>query len=315
MNDTYSFEMSIFDKELQITYTSSINKALQFIDENLDTNLSLEIISNVACFSPFHFHRIFKAITNETLNAYINRKRIEKVASVLIRKPELSITELSLLFGFNSNSSLTRSFKKYYSISPSEFRKQKNSRFSKISKIESKNGQELVVFEEYICSIDNLKKWIEMNAKIEIKEIDKLELAYVTSIGVQNITTAYDTLVKWATPLGILKYSETKMVTIYHDSFKTTNPEKVRMSACITLTEPMKVSGNIGKVSIEKGKFIVGSFEIGLTEFEKSWNSLFVWMAENGYKKADRDPFEIYHNDYRVHPEKKCIVDYFIPIL
>lgn len=307
--------MAGFDKEVQITYISSVNKALQFMDENLDTNLSLETVSKVACFSPFHFHRIFKAITNETLNSYINRKRIEKVASVLIHKPEVSITELSLLFGFNSNSSLTRAFKKYYSISPSEFRKQKSSRFSKISQIESKNGQERVVFEEYICSINNLKNWIEMNAKIEIREIANLELAYVTSIGEQGITTAYDTLVKWATPLELLKNPDTKMVTIYHDSFKTTNPEKVRLSACITLTEPLKVSGNIGRTSIEKGKFIVGSFVIGLNEFEKSWNSLFVWMAENGYKKADRDPFEIYHNDYRVHPEKKCIVDYFIPIL
>jgi AraC family transcriptional regulator len=154
-----------------------------------------------------------------------------------------------------------------------------------------------------------------MNAKIEIREIANLELAYVTSIGEQGITTAYDTLVKWATPLELLKNPDTKMVTIYHDSFKTTNPKKVRLSACITLTAPLKVSGNIGRTSIEKGKFIVGSFVIGLNEFEKSWNSLFVWMAENGYKKADRDPFEIYHNDYRVHPEKKCIVDYFIPIL
>lgn len=307
--------MVSLDKEAQATYTSSVNKALQFIDENLDTNLSLETISKVACFSPFHFHRIFKAITQEALNAYINRKRVEKVASILMHKPEVSIAELSLLFGFNSNSSLTRAFKKYYSISPSEFRKQKSSRFSKISQIESKNGQKRVVFEEYICSINHLKYWIEMNAKIEIREMAKLELAYATSIGVQHIKPAYDTLVKWATPLGLLKNPEAKMVTIYHDSFKTTAPQKVRMSACIILPEALKTSGNIGRTSIEKGKFIVGSFTIGLAEFEKSWNGLFVWMAENGYKKADRDPFELYHNDYRSHPEKKCIVDFFIPIL
>ena len=163
--------MTSFDKEVQSTYISSVNKALQFIDENLDTNLSLETISKVACFSPFHFHRIFKAITNETLNSYINRKRIEKVASVLTHKPEVSITELSLLFGFNSNSSLTRAFKKYYNISPSEFRRQKNSRFSKIGKVESKNGQEQVVFEEYICSINNLKNWI-------IRNQDSLHIIY-----------------------------------------------------------------------------------------------------------------------------------------
>lgn len=57
----------------------------------------------------------------------------------------------------------------------------------------------------------------------------------------------------------------------------------------VTLIALVKVSGNIGKTSNKKGKFIVGSFIIGLNEFEKSWNSLFVWMAENEYKKADRD--------------------------
>jgi AraC family transcriptional regulator len=81
--------MARLDKEVQVTYISSVNKALQFIDENLDTNLSLDTIAKVACFSPFHFHRIFKAITNETLNGYINRKRIEKAASVLLRLQNL----------------------------------------------------------------------------------------------------------------------------------------------------------------------------------------------------------------------------------
>lgn len=307
--------MTGFDKENHITYISSVNKALRFMDENLDTALSLKMIAEVACFSPFHFHRIFKTITNETLNAYITRKRIEKIASILIRKPDVSISELSLQYSFSSNSSLTRSFKKYYGLSPSDFRKQKNNRFSKISKIESKNGQAQVVFEEYICSINHLKNWIEMNAKIEIKEMPELKLAYVTSIGKNGIAASYDTLVKWAIPLELLKSPEAKMVTIYHDSYKTTDSEKVRMSACITLTAPVKASGNIGTTIIAKGKFIVGSFVIGLDEFEKSWNSLFVWMAENGYKKADREPFEIYHNDYRTDPENKCVVDYLIPIL
>jgi AraC family transcriptional regulator len=307
--------MASIDSEVKNSYISSVNKALQYMDENLDTDLSLDKVSKIACFSPYHFHRIFKTVTNETLNAYITRKRVEKIATVLIRKPEVSITALSVQYGFNSNSSLTRAFKKYYSISPSEFRQQSSSRFSKISKIKSKNGQELVVFGEYICSIDNLKDWIEMNAKIEIKEIAKLELAYVTSIGHRGIASAYDTLVKWAIPLGLLQNPKAKMVTIYHDSFKTTDPEKLRISACITLAEPIKTTGNIGKTSIEKGKFIVGSFVIALNEFEKSWNGLFVWMADNGYKKADREPFEIYHNDYRTHPEKKAMVDFYIPIL
>ena len=293
-------------------YIKRVNTILQFIDENLDSELSLETVANVGFYSPFHFHRIFKAITNETLNSYITRKRIEKTASVLLHQKNVSITELSLQYGFNSNSSFTRTFKKFYGLSPSEFRKSK-SKYSKISQIDSKNGQEKSNFEEYICHSINLINWIKMNAKIEIKEMPKLELAFITQIGHIGLEKAYAKLIQWAAPKGLLK-EDSKMATIYHDSYKITEPEKVRMSASLILNEKTEVSGEIGLTTIEKGKFIIGHFEIGIQEFEKSWTGLFIWMNENGYKKADRNPFEIYHNNFNEHPEKTCIVDFFIPI-
>jgi AraC family transcriptional regulator len=152
-----------------------------------------------------------------------------------------------------------------------------------------------------------------MNAKIEIKEMPKLELVFITQIGHIGLEKAYAKLIQWATPKGLLK-RDSKMATIYHDSFKITDPDKVRMSACLILNEKTEVSGEIGLTTIEKGKFIVGHFEIGIHEFEKSWTDLFIWMNENGYKKADRNPFEIYHNNFNEHPEKICIVDFYIPI-
>ncbi|WP_290508012.1 GyrI-like domain-containing protein [Algoriphagus sp.] len=152
-----------------------------------------------------------------------------------------------------------------------------------------------------------------MNAKIDIKEIPKMNLAYVSSIGPQNLENAYSKLIQWATPLGLMN-EQTKPVTIYHDSFKITQPNKVRMSACLLLNKPVETEGEIGLTTIEAGKYIVGSFVIGLNEFEKSWTGLFLWMNENGYKKADREPFEMYHNNYNEHPERKAIVDFYIPI-
>jgi AraC family transcriptional regulator len=293
-------------------YIKRINTILVFIDENLDSELSLETVAKIGFYSPFHLHRIFKAITHETLNLYITRKRIEKTAAILLHQKNVSIAELSLQYGFNSNSSFTRTFKKFYGLSPSEFRKSKP-KYSKISQVESKNGQEKALFEEYICNINNLINWIKMNAKIEIKEMPKLELAFITQIGHVGLENAYAKLVQWAIPKGLLK-EDSKMATIYHDSYKITEPEKVRRSACLILNEKTEVSGEIGLTTIEKGKCIVGHFEIGLEEFEKSWTGLFIWMNENGYKKADRNVIEIYHNNLNEHPEKKAIVDFYIPI-
>src|SRR6185436_11609613 len=133
---------------------------------------------------------------------------------------------------------------------------------------------------------------IKMNAKVVIKEMPTLDLAFVTHIGTKDMEKHFDKLSKWARPLGLVHEASLRLVRIYHDSFKITEPEKIRMSACIVIEKPIEVSGEIGLTKIEKGKFIVGSFEIEPKEFGKSWDGLIVWMNENGYKKANRDPFE-----------------------
>ncbi len=295
-------------------YIKRINSALEFIHNNLDQELSLESVSEIACYSPYHFHRIFKAIIGEPLNAYIIRLRIEKAASVLMHKKEVNISNLFLQYGFNSNSSFTRAFKKFYGISPSEFKKQSSDKNSKIRKVESKNGQHHLIFETYICNINNHLNWIEMNAKIEIKDMPKMNFAGISHIGVDGLENTFDRLIKWGNSKGLLDKPETKVGRIFHDSFKITAPDKVRMSVSLLTNEHIVAEGEIHKTSINKSKCIVGHFEVTPNDFEKSWRSLFIWMADNGYKKANENPFEMYHNDFRKHPEGKALVDLYIPI-
>lgn len=295
-------------------YIKRINKILVHIEDNLQADLSLEAISQIAFYSPFHLHRLFKAITNETLNAYITRKRIEKAVLQLIHKTELSISEIAHDTGFKSNSTFTRTFSKAYGQSPSDFRKTNSHKYSKISKTDSKNGKTNFITEEYLCNIINLKNWIVMNAKIEIKELPKMNLAYITQIGVNGLENAFERIVKWARPKGLLEGDGSPIVRVFHDSFKVTDEDKVRMSIGVVLTHSIQAEGEIGLTSLESGKHIVGRFEIEPKEFERSWDSLFIWMNEKGYKKDDRNPFEVYHNNPNEHPEKKCIVDLCIPI-
>ncbi|MGI8598704.1 MAG: AraC family transcriptional regulator [Chitinophagaceae bacterium] len=143
-----------------------------------------------------------------------------------------------------------------------------------------------------------------MSANINIMEIPNMDLAYVLSIGPQNVENAYGKLIQWATTQGLMN-DQTKMVTIYHDSFKVTEANRVMMSAAILLNKTIEARGEIGLTSIKAGKYIVGSFEIALSEFEKSWTGLFLWMNDNGYEKADRDVFEIYHNNFNEHSKKR----------
>ncbi len=295
-------------------YIKRINSALEYIDKHIEEKLSLETIAAIAHYSPYHFHRIFKAIIGETLNEYIMRQRIEKSAIELMTKKDVIIAVLAERYGFNSHAVYTRVFKKYYNVSPTAFKTLNPSKFSKINQTESKKGQVSFIFEEYICNINNYLNWISMNGTIEIKTINTLNCASITHIGVQGMEKTFDKLIRWAVPKGLMNSPEAKLARIFHDSFKVTAPDKVRMSVSLITDTPFKTEDDIVKTIIVEGKYIVGRFEIVPDAFEKSWSSLYVWMNDKGYKKADENPFEIYHNDYREHPEGKFIVDLYIPI-
>jgi AraC family transcriptional regulator len=297
---------------IQIDYKKRLDRVFTFIDDHLDCQLSLKKVAQHAYFSPFHFHRIFKLATGETLNQYINRRRIEKAAADLLHK-EPTVSEIAHKYGFSDVSSFSKSFKKYFGESPMAFIRENPHRHSKIRQVKSKIGQEYPDLEKYICVIDELNTWIQMNAHIEVKEVSAIDLAYISVVGPQNVPLAYAKLLQWAAPLGLMN-DQTKMVTVYHDSFKITEADKVRMSASMMLDRAVDVEGEIGLKSIEPGRCIVARFEIGRDEFEKSWTGLFLWMNENGYKNAEKDPFEVYHNNINEHPEKKATVDFCIPI-
>jgi len=157
-------------------YLKRINFVLDFIEQNLDIDLSLNYLSEQAHYSPYHFHRVFSTVVGERLNEYINRKRIERIASILLVKQNSALKDLAYQYGFNSDNSFSRAFKKYYGISPTEFKSQGKTLLSKI-------GIEPFSNEKYICSIDSTKQWIKMNAQITIQELHELKLASISHTG------------------------------------------------------------------------------------------------------------------------------------
>ena len=103
-------------------YEERILVALNYIQKNLDTPLTLEAVSEVACFSPFHFSRIFGGLVGETLTEHIKRLRLERSVNLLVssRKP---IIEVAFDSCYETPEAYSRAFKKQFGISPSGYRK------------------------------------------------------------------------------------------------------------------------------------------------------------------------------------------------
>jgi AraC family transcriptional regulator len=94
-------------------YKKRIVKAIRYIDDHLDAELTLERISEIAAYSPFHFHRIFRWVTGETLQNHIIRRRIEKSAFYLALKKNISIKNITGPLLPHSESQLLTAFIKF----------------------------------------------------------------------------------------------------------------------------------------------------------------------------------------------------------
>lgn len=311
-------------KYLREEYTARINLVIDYITRNMDKDLSLKMLAEVANFSPFHFHRIFGAMVGENLNQFIQRIRVEKAAAQLMYNPKKSITEIALDCGFSSSATFARAFKEAFGVSASEWRSGEYFNHRKNGKTDSKYGKDLDASSYYINDITE-KNWrrIKMDkhlAQIEVREMPEFNVAYIRHIGPYKgdsklFDNLFGRLMNWAGPRGLIRFPETLVLTVYHDDPEITDDNKLRIDACITVPEDTPAQGEIGKMTIPGGKFAVGRFEITSEEFQEAWDTIFShWLPESGYQPDDRPSFEIYHNNHMEHPEKKFIVDICVPV-
>lgn len=87
---------------MKTDYQKRLLPVIRFLETNFDQPINLEAVARMACLSPYHFHRIFKAVVGETLNDYLRRLRMEKAANQLFYKKR-TVVEVALSMGFSSS--------------------------------------------------------------------------------------------------------------------------------------------------------------------------------------------------------------------
>jgi AraC family transcriptional regulator len=320
-------------QDLRNEYIARINRVIDYIESNLDQELTLAGLADVAHFSRFHFHRIFSAIVGETLNRFIQRNRLEKAASQLVGNPKKTITEIAFDCGFSGSAVFSRAFREAYDTTPSKWRADPfctngkiQSTKSKIRQTNRKIRQDMEESSVYIDTITNNPTWrIKMKDKdpiqIEVKKMPEMSVAYVRHIGPYKgdeglFAQLFQKLCTWAGPRGLLRFPETQMLAVYHDNPEITDEDKLRTSVCISVSPDTTVDGDIGKMTMPGGQYAVARFELtGSDQYEGAWKQVMGdWLPESGYQPDDRVCYENYRNNPEDHPEGIHIVDICVPV-
>lgn len=277
-------------------YFKRILKVLIFIEDHIEDELSMECLARVACYSPFHFHRIFQAIVGESVHQYIRRLRLEKAAGRLLYGDE-SITEIALDAQYETPSAFTKAFKQCMGASPNNYRrlkKEMDAMTKKVNNLPMINPDKIEDIKEipllfirrtgeYMTSAD--KAWKAMYAFIEEKGLDKSKLRYFS---------------------------------ISRDDPNITNVEKLRFDACIEAQRGIQEQGEISRQVLKGGKYAIFTHQGPYAGLKAVFDQIFIKWFPESMRNFDENRVvfcELFNIESIDKDESKLMTKIYIPIV
>lgn len=277
-------------------YVRRVLKVMVYIEENLDKELTMEELAKVACYSPFHFHRIFQAIADETVHQYVKRLRMQTAAGKL-RYTDQSVTEIALDASFETPSAFTKAFKQFMGSSPKSYR-------------------------SLYAAVDTMTKKIKELPMIKPEKIEKslpdLHLIFIRRYG--NYTKSPWSA--WQAMRGFindnqLERSKIRYFGIPHDDPQVTSEDKLRYDAAILTPAGLSGKGEVGSQVLKGGKYAVFTHNGPYEGLEDIFSRVFLkWLPDSkeNFDEA-RAPFCEYLNmEYVKTDPEKLVTKLYIPL-
>jgi AraC family transcriptional regulator len=290
MDETLDFE--------RLDYEKRVNRVVDHVSAHLADRLTLEGLARVAAFSPFHFHRIFRAVSGETLFAFVQRLRLERAALALVHHRDRSILTVALDHGFSSAATFARAFKTHFGMSATDWRGGGAERWSKRGKANRNQGKA-----KRGRARHGGPRTKEVTMDVKIAELPSYHVAYMRYVGPygpHGIPALWKRLYEWMETRG-LDGPDTVKLGIAHDDPDVTAVERLRYDACVVVPADFAGDKWVNVMDVPGGRVAISSFTGTAHEIENAWNALYrTWLPGSRYEPDDRPCFEVYRGNPEV---------------
>jgi AraC family transcriptional regulator len=289
-------------------YKRRLLRVLVHIQEHLDDSLALEDLAGLACFSPFHFHRIFKGLVGESVKEHVRRLRLERAASRLKLGPG-SVLRIALDAGYESHEAFTRSFRSLFGVSPSQFRA--SSRRALLAAAPS--GL------HYLDGgkVNHFKTLQPGDRKMEVKIVrrEPVRVAFMRHVGpYAEVGKTWDRFLPALGKEGLLGGGP-ELIGICHDDPEVTPPARIRYDACVSVDEVFVPMGEIGVQVIAGGDYAMTTHFGPYNKLGETYIKLVgQWLPRSGRQLRSCPCFEVYLNDPQSTDPEDLLTDIYAPV-
>ena len=272
--------------EANSEYTQRIDRVIDYLRGNLDRPVKLKELAKVACFSEFHFHRIFRAVSGETLNNFTNRLRLEKAAR-LLRFSTRSLTDIALDCGFSSSATFSRAFRSGYDTSPSQFRKTGEIKKSKICK-------EIYTGQEYVLPMSAEEK--RATFPVRLIDLPERQVAYIRvtdAFDWDRLLAAFKTMIEWAKSQNI--FSQGTLFGMTVDDPDVTPRRLYRYEVCLASSSPFECRKGMSRLKIPAMRYAATRVSGDIRKVATAWDYLIrSWLITSAYEPEHAPALEVF---------------------
>ena len=280
---------------------------LTHVHEHLDGALDLEELARVACFSSFHFHRIFAAMTGETIADHVRRLRLERAAMEL-RSGGKQVIQVALDAGYEAHEAFTRAFKAAYGVSPMEFRHAPRPIAIRPapSGVHFRPGTPLTTF--------NMNHSTRTVMKVITRKIKPMRVACLRHVGPYE--DVKQTWIDLRTSLSADKQigKRSLFIGIGHDDPSVTPASKLRYDACITVGEEYEPKKPVETQRIAGGDYAVAK-NCAVGKIKDAFHYLYgKWLARSSRGLRPAPGFMVFAGGRRALAPGKQRADIYMPL-
>ena len=232
-------------------YSQRLNAVLNFAHGNLHNDLKLDSLADVACWSKYHFTRVFRDQVGESPISFINRIRLEKAACLLSHARELSVFNVATRCGYSSSPFFSRSFGDRFGHCPRDF---KDIHRYSLEYDKGNNNVDLMLEQTHTMGIAYDQQYSARQVKI-IRS-PPIRVAYVRNIGQyganSGIREAMQSVAKWAKTRRLWTES-TRIIGVSWDFSSITPKTLCRYDACIPIPDHYSDTSDISVQTLPGG--------------------------------------------------------------